>query len=142
MKFIPKRTKYVKLQKSKIKKTKSKGNKLVFGFYGLKATTTGYLTPKHIETGRRAIRKHIKEEKGQIWIRLFAHVPVTSKPSEIRMGRGKGKVDFWACKVNCGKILYELDNVKEATAIKALTNGAKKLPVKSKIIVGSVFDHS
>ena len=140
MVFIPKRTKYTKYQKGKVKKTKSKGNKMLYGFYALKSIQKGYLTPKHIETGRRAIRKYIKEENGIIWIRAFADYPVTLKASEIRMGRGKGKVDHWACKVSSGKILYEIDNIKKTTAYKALLNGSKKLPLKSKIITRSVYD--
>ena len=130
----PKRTKFRKQQKGRIKGEAKGGSTLAFGSYGLKATEPERVTARQIEAARRAMTRHMKRQ-GRVWIRIFPDVPVTSKPVEVRMGKGKGSVDFWACKVKPGRVMFELDGVADATAREALRLAAMKLPIKTRLVV-------
>ncbi len=129
----PKRTKFRKAHKGRIKGMAKGGTALNFGSYGLKALEPERVTARQIEATRRAITRHMKRA-GRVWIRIFPDVPVTKKPTEVRMGKGKGSVEFWACKVKPGRIMFEIDGVSDAVAREALRLGAAKLPVKCKIV--------
>ena len=129
----PKRTKFRKQHKGRIKGEAKGGFDLNFGAYGLKATEPERVTARQIEAARRAMTRHMKRQ-GRVWIRIFPDVPVTQKPTEVRMGKGKGSVEFWACKVKPGRIMFEIDGVTDAVAREALRLGAAKLPVKCKIV--------
>lgn len=131
--LFPKQTKYKKQFKGVIKNKTSKGHKIIFGNYALKALEEGRLTSKQIEAGRRAIVRKMKR-LGFLWIRVFPDTPITSKPTEIRMGKGKGAVQFWVSKIKKGQILYEINGIKDETAKKALKSGANKLPILTKYI--------
>ena len=102
--------------------------------YGLKATTPERVTARQIEAARRAMTRHMKRQ-GRVWIRIFPDTPVTSKPVEVRMGKGKGSVDYWACKVKPGRIMFEIDGVNDEIAREALRLAAMKLPVKTRVVV-------
>ncbi|MEL7258923.1 MAG: 50S ribosomal protein L16 [Pseudomonadota bacterium] len=130
----PKRTKFRKQFKGRIKGEAKGGSDLNFGTYGLKATQPERVTARQIEAARRAMTRHMKRQ-GRVWIRIFPDVPVTSKPTEVRMGKGKGSVDYWACKVKPGRIMFEIDGVGEAIAMEALRLAAMKLPVKTRVVV-------
>ena len=130
----PKRTKFRKMHKGRIKGEAKGGFELNFGTYGLKAIEPERVTARQIEAARRAMTRHMKRQ-GRVWIRIFPDVPVTSKPVEVRMGKGKGSVDFWACKVKPGWIMFEIDGVTEPVAREALRLAAMKLPVKTKTIL-------
>ena len=130
----PKRTKFRKMHKGRIKGEAKGGFELNFGTYGLKAIEPERITARQIEAARRAMTRHMKRQ-GRVWIRIFPDVPVTSKPVEVRMGKGKGSVDFWACKVKPGRIMFEIDGVTEPVAREALRLAAMKLPVKTKTIL-------
>ncbi len=130
----PKRTKFRKQHKGRIKGEAKGGTELNFGTYGLKATTPERVTARQIEAARRAMTRHMKRQ-GRVWIRIFPDVPVTSKPTEVRMGKGKGSVDFWAARVKPGRIMFEIDGVSEAIAQEALRLAAMKLPIKSRVVV-------
>tara|TARA_A100001037_G_scaffold22943_2_gene19044 strand:- start:6680 stop:7096 length:417 start_codon:yes stop_codon:yes gene_type:complete len=129
----PKRTKYRKAQKGRIHGTASTGNTLNFGTFGLKATTAGRITARQIEACRRAITRHIKRT-GRVWIRVFPDVPVSSKPTEVRMGKGKGSPEFWMCRIKPGRIMFELGGVPTGLAHEALARGAAKLAVQTRIV--------
>jgi large subunit ribosomal protein L16 len=130
----PRQTKHKKMQKGRINPFyEYKSNKIKFGIYGLKALTTGRLTAAQIEAGRRALTSSMKR-KGKIWIRAFPDYPVTSKPTEVRMGKGKGNIDYWACRVKPGKILYEIAGNNDKIMIQALKKASIKLPVLTKIV--------
>jgi len=129
----PKRTKFRKQFKGRIKGEAKGGSELNFGSFGLKATTPERVTARQIEAARRAMTRHMKRQ-GRVWIRIFPDVPVTSKPTEVRMGKGKGSVDYWACKVKPGRVMFELDGVSEPIAREALRLAAMKLPVKSRVV--------
>ncbi len=129
----PKRTKFRKQHKGRIKGNAKGGTDLNFGAFGLKAQEPERVTARQIEAARRAITRHMKRA-GRVWIRIFPDVPVTSKPTEVRMGKGKGSVDYWACKVKPGRIMFEIDGVPEDIAREALRLGAMKLPVKTRFI--------
>ena len=129
----PKRTKFRKQFKGRIKGLAKGGATLNFGSYGLKAVEPERITARQIEATRRAITRHMKRQ-GKVWIRIFPDVPVTSKPTEVRMGKGKGSVDFWACKVKPGRILFEIDGVNDEIAREALRLGAAKLPIKTRVV--------
>ena len=107
----PKRTKYRKAQKGRVHGTASSGNTLNFGTFGLKATTAGRITARQIEACRRAITRHIKAQPERVWIRVFPDVPVSSKPTEVRMGKGKGSPEFWMCRIKPGRMMFELGGV-------------------------------
>jgi large subunit ribosomal protein L16 len=130
----PKRTKFRKQFKGKISGEAKGGFNLDFGGFGLKATQPERVTARQIEAARRAITRHMKRQ-GRVWIRIFPDVPVSSKPVEVRMGKGKGSVDFWAAKVKPGRVMFEIDGVNEVVAREALRLGAMKLPIKTRIVV-------
>jgi len=129
----PKRTKFRKQFKGKIHGIAKGGYTLTFGSYGLKALEPDRVNARQIEAARRAITRSMKRQ-GRVWIRIFPDLPVTSKPTEVRMGKGKGSVEFWACKVKPGRIMFEIDGVSDDIAREALRLGAAKLPVKTKIV--------
>ncbi len=129
----PKKTKYRKMHKGRIKGTAKGGFTLNFGSYGLKALEPERVTSRQIEATRRAITRHMKRA-GRVWIRIFPDVPVSKKPTEVRMGKGKGSVEFWAAKVKPGRVMFEIDGVSDAVAREALALGAAKLPIKCKIV--------
>ena len=129
----PKRTKYRKQFKGRIKGVAKGGSDLNFGSYGLKVQEPERVTARQIEAARRAITRHMKRA-GRVWIRIFPDVPVTSKPTEVRMGKGKGSVDYWAARVKPGRIMFEIDGVNEEIAREALRLGAAKLPVKTRFV--------
>ena len=129
----PKRTKFRKAHKGRIKGMAKGGTDLAFGSYGLKALEPERVTARQIEATRRAITRHMKRA-GRVWIRIFPDVPVTKKPTEVRMGKGKGSVEFWACKVKPGRIMFEIDGVNDTVAREALRLGAAKLPVRCKVV--------
>ncbi len=130
----PKKVKYRKQQKGRIRGVASRGNSLAFGDYGLKALGKGRITAQQIEAARIAITRHCKR-KGKIWIRIFPDKPITKKPAETRMGSGKGNVEYWAAVVRPGKILYEMEGVPEEQAREALRLASHKLPIPTKIVV-------
>lgn len=130
----PKRTKYRKQFKGRIHGVAKGGTNLDFGGFGLKATEPNRVTAREIEAARRAITREMKRQ-GRVWIRIFPDVPVTGKPTEVRMGKGKGGVDYWACRVKPGRIMFEIDGVNEATAREALRLGAAKLSVKTRFMM-------
>jgi len=129
----PKRTKFRKQHKGRIHGEAKGGFNLDFGGFGLKATEPERVTARQIEAARRAITRHMKRQ-GRVWIRVFPDVPVTGKPTEVRMGKGKGSVDYWAAKVKPGRIMFEIDGVSEVIAREALRLGAMKLPVTTRIV--------
>ncbi len=130
----PKKIKYRKHQKGRIRGVASRGNSLAFGDFGLKALGKGRITAQQIEAARIAITRHVKR-KGKIWIRIFPDKPVTKKPAETRMGSGKGSVEFWTAVVKPGRILYEMEGVTEEQAREALRLASHKLPIPTKIVV-------
>ena len=129
----PKKTKFRKAHKGRIKGNAKGGTTLNFGSYGLKAITAERVTARQIEAARRAITRHMKRA-GRVWIRIFPDVPVSKKPTEVRMGKGKGSPEFWACRVKPGRILFEVDGVTEDIAREALYKASAKLPIKTKFI--------
>src|SRR3954467_844826 len=129
----PKKTKFRKAHKGRIKGVATSGASLAFGEYGLKAVEPERLTARQIEAARRAITRAMKRA-GRVWIRIFPDVPVTKKPAEVRMGSGKGAPELWVARVKPGRIMFELDGVSLETAKEALTLGAAKLPIKTKIV--------
>jgi len=131
--LFPKRTKYKKQFKGLIKGKTNRGNIIKNGNYAIKTLEEARITSRQIEAGRRAIVRHMKR-LGFLWIRIYPNVPVTSKPSEIRMGKGKGSVNFWVSKVKQGQIIYEISGVSHENSIKALRAGSSKLSVKTKIV--------
>ena len=129
----PKRTKFRKQHKGRIHGTAKGGTDLNFGAFGLKAVEPERVTARQIEAARRAMTRHMKRA-GRVWIRIFPDVPVSSKPTEVRMGKGKGSPDYWACKVKPGWIMFEIDGVPEDTAREAMRLAAAKLPIKCRFV--------
>ena len=129
----PKRTKFRKQHKGRIRGDAKGGTTLTFGSFGLKAQEPERVTARQIEAARRAMTRHMKRA-GRVWIRIFPDVPVTKKPTEVRMGKGKGSVEYWACKVKPGRIMFEIDGVSEDVAREALRLAAMKLPVKTRFV--------
>ncbi len=129
----PKKTKYRKRQKGRLKGVASRGNTLAFGDFGLKALGKGFISAQQIEAARIAITRHVKR-KGKIWIRIFPDKPITSKPAEVRMGKGKGSVEGWVAPVKAGRILYEMEGIEESVAREALRLASHKLSVPTKIV--------
>lgn len=129
----PKKSKYRKAHKGRIKGKAKAGTSLNFGSYGLKALTAERITSRQIEAARRAITRHMKRS-GRVWIRIFPDVPISKKPVEVRMGKGKGTPEFWAARVKPGRIMFEIDGVPKDIALTALDLGSSKLPVQTKII--------
>jgi|SRR3954470_22168690 large subunit ribosomal protein L16 len=129
----PSRTKYRKQQKGRNKGVATRGNKVSFGEYGLKATTRGRLTARQIEAARRAMTRHVKRG-GRIFIRIFPDKPVSQKPAEVRMGNGKGNPEYFVAEIQPGKVLYEMDGVDEAVARQAFALAASKLPLRTTFV--------
>lgn len=129
----PKRTKFRKQHKGRIHGTAKGGTSLAFGQFGLKSLEPERITARQIEAARRAITRHMKRA-GRVWILVFPDVPVSKKPTEVRMGKGKGTPEFWAAKVKPGRIMFEIDGVKEDVAREALRLGAAKLPVRTRVV--------
>ncbi|HIL87555.1 MAG TPA: 50S ribosomal protein L16 [Deltaproteobacteria bacterium] len=131
--LMPKRTKFRKKMRDRMKRSATTGNTVSFGSVALQATDRGYVSNRQIEAARRVITRTLKRD-GKTWIRIFPDKPITSKPAEVRMGKGKGAVDSWVAVVRPGRIMYEIDGVSEEVATEALRLAAYKLPVKSRII--------
>lgn len=129
----PKKTKFRKAHKGRIHGNAKGGTALNFGAFGLKAVEPGRITARQIEAARRAMTRHIKRA-GRVWIRIFPDVPVSKKPTEVRMGKGKGSPEFWVCRVKPGRIMFEMDGVAPALAREALELAAAKLPVGTRIV--------
>ena len=129
----PKKTKFRKQQKGRLRGFATSGAKVSFGEFGLKATSRGRVTARQIEAARRAMTRYIKRG-GKVWIRIFPDVPITKKPIEVRMGKGKGSPEYYACRVKPGRILFEVDGVSEQIAKEALYKASAKLPIKTKTI--------
>jgi large subunit ribosomal protein L16 len=130
----PARRKYRKEQKGRNKGVATRGNRVSFGEFGLKALGRGRLTARQIEAARRAMTRHIKRG-GRIWIRIFPDKPISQKPAEVRMGNGKGNPEYWVAEIQPGKVLYEMDGVDEALARQAFTLAAAKLPLRTTFVV-------
>ena len=129
----PKRTKFRKMHKGRIKGQAKGGYQLNFGAYGMKALAPERITARQIEAARRAMVRHMRRA-GRLWIRVFPDVPVSKKPTEVRMGKGKGSPEFWAAKVKPGRILFEIEGVPEDVARRAIELGAAKLPIPTKFV--------
>lgn len=129
----PKKTKFRKAFKGRIRGNAKGGSSLNFGQFGLKALAPERVTARQIEAARRAISRHVKRV-GRLWIRIFPDVPVTRKPAEVRMGSGKGSVEFWVARVEPGRVLFEIDGVPEQVAREAFERAAAKLPIKTKFV--------
>ncbi|OPL13889.1 MAG: 50S ribosomal protein L16 [delta proteobacterium ML8_D] len=132
----PKKVKYRKQQKGRIRGMAQRGNSLSFGDYGLKAIGRGKITAQQIEAARIAITRCVKR-RGKIWIRIFPDKPITSKPAETRMGKGKGAVDSWVAQIKPGRMLYEMEGVDEISAREALRLAQYKLPIPTRIVARS-----
>lgn len=134
----PKRTKFRKQHKGRNRGLAHVGDKVSFGEYGLKAIERGRVTARQIESARRVMTRHIKRG-GKVWIRAFPDVPITKKPIEVRMGKGKGNVEYWVMKVQPGRVLYEMEGVSEELAAEAFKLAGAKLPVKTVFVKRSVM---
>ena len=130
----PKRTKFRKMQKGRIKGAAKGGTTLNFGSYGLKAQEPARITARQIEAARRTMTRQMKRA-GRVWIRILPDVPVSKKPTEVRMGKGKGTPEFWAAKVKPGRIMFEIDGVSAPVAREALRLAAAKLPIKTRVVM-------
>jgi large subunit ribosomal protein L16 len=131
--LLPKRTKFRKQFRGKYRGIATTGNKVSFGEFGLKSLERGEITSRQIESARRAISRHVKRG-GKIWIRIFPDTPITKKPLEVRMGKGKGSVEYWVAKIQPGKMLYEIEGVTEDIARQAFSLASAKLPVKTTFV--------
>ena len=129
----PKKTKYRKMMKGRMKGTETRGTKFEFGQYALQALEPGWITSRQIEAARRAMTREIKRG-GNVWIKIFPDKPITAKPAETRMGSGKGSPEYWVAVVKPGRVMFELGGVDEATAREALRLAANKLPIKCKFV--------
>ena len=134
----PKRTKFRKQFKGRNRGLATTGSKVSFGEFGLKAVERGRITARQIEAARRAMTRHIKRG-GKIWIRVFPDVPVSKKPLEVRMGKGKGNVEFWVCKIQPGRVLYEMEGVDEDIAREAFRLAAAKIPFKTTFVSRAIM---
>jgi large subunit ribosomal protein L16 len=130
----PKKTKHRKAHKGRIRGNAQRGTTVAFGSFGLKALEPKWITNRQIEAARQAMTRHMKRE-GNVWIRIFPDKPITRKPLEVRMGKGKGNLEFWAAVVKPGLIMFELDGVPQQVAKEALELAAQKLPIKTKFVV-------
>jgi large subunit ribosomal protein L16 len=130
----PKRTKFRKMHKGRIHGEAKGGSDLNFGTYGLKATEPERVTARQIEAARRAMTRHMKRQ-GRVWIRIFPDTPISAKPIEVRMGKGKGSIDRWAAKVKPGRVMFEIDGVSEEIAREALRLASMKLPLMTRVVV-------
>lgn len=129
----PKKTKFRKAFKGRIKGVATSGTQLNFGAFGMKAVEPSRITARQIEAARRTITRHLKRQ-GKVWIRIFPAIPATSKPAEVRMGSGKGNPEFWYCRVHPGHVMFEIDGVPAALAREAFDLAAAKLPIKTKFV--------
>jgi len=129
----PKRTKYRKAHKGRIHGVATRGHTLSFGAFGLKAVEPARISARQIEAARRAITRHMRRA-GRVWIRIFPDVPVSKKPTEVRMGKGKGTPEFWVCRVKPGRIMFELDGVSAELARGAFDRAAAKLPIRTRFV--------
>ena len=129
----PKRTKFRKQQKGRNRGMAQVGNRVSFGEYGLKATTSGFVTARQIEAARRAITRYVKRG-GKLWIRVYPDKPISKKPVEVRMGKGKGNVEYWVAQIQPGLVLYEIEGVEEQMAREAFALAAAKLPIQTTFV--------
>ena len=136
--LLPKRTKFRKVQTGRNRGLAIRGSKVSFGEYALKATGRGRMTSRQIEAARRAMTRKIKRG-GKIWIRVFPDKPITEKPLEVRMGKGKGNVEYWVCQIQPGKVLYEMEGVSEELAREAFALAAAKLPFETQFVKRTVL---
>ena len=134
----PKRTKFRKQMKGRNRGLAQSGNKVSFGEYGLRAVDRGRITARQIEAARRAMTRHIKRG-GKIWIRIFPDKPISKKPLEVRMGKGKGNVEYWVAQIQPGRMLYEMEGVDESIAREAFRLAAAKLPVRTTFVTRTVM---
>jgi large subunit ribosomal protein L16 len=137
----PKKTKYRKQQKGKMKGNAHRGHTLAFGSFGIKTLEEAWLTGRQIEAARQAITRHMKRE-GQLWIRIFPDKPVTKKPAEVRMGKGKGAPEYFVARITPGRILFEIEGVPLTIAKEALRLGAQKLPVQTRTVVRPDYEEA
>ena len=131
--LAPKRIKFRKSQRGRLKGNDETGNRVSFGEFGLIAVSSGRLTARQIEAARVSINRRVKRG-GKLWIRIFPHMPITKKPAETRMGKGKGNPEFWVCRVKPGKIIFEVDGVSEEIAREAFALASAKLPIATKFV--------
>ena len=131
--LLPKRVKYRKVQKGNMRGLAYRGSTVNFGDFALQATQCGRMTARQIEAARRAITRHLRRA-GRVWIRIFPDVPVSKKPTEVRMGKGKGSPEFWVCRVKPGRIMFEIDGVSAHLAHQALKLASAKLPLDTRIV--------
>lgn len=134
----PKRTKFRKQQKGRNRGLAHRGSSVSFGEFGLKSLGRGHLTARQIEAARRAIQRHVKRG-GKLWIRVFPDTPITGKPLEVRQGKGKGNVEYWVCKMQPGRMIYEIEGVSEELAREAFKLAAAKLPLNTAFVTRSVM---
>lgn len=134
----PKRTKFRKQQKGRNRGLAFRGSSVSFGEFGLKAVNRGNLTARQIEAARRAIQRHVKRG-GKLWIRVFPDTPITGKPLEVRQGKGKGNVEYWVCKIQPGRMLYEIEGIPEELAREAFELASAKLPFKTQFVSRQVM---
>ncbi len=134
----PKRTKFRKQHKGRNSGVAVRGSSVSFGEYGLKSTSRGRITARQIEAARRSISRHVKRT-GKMWIRIFPDKPITKKPLEVRMGKGKGSVEYWVAQVKPGTMLYEIQGVPEELAREAFTLAAAKLPIKTTFVARTIM---
>jgi large subunit ribosomal protein L16 len=134
----PKRTKFRKMMKGSNRGLAQTGNTVSFGEFGLKSIDRGRMTARQIEAARRAMTRHVKRQ-GKIWIRVFPDKPITKKPLEVRMGKGKGSVEYWVAQIKPGKVLYEMEGVPESLAREAFALAAAKLPFKTTFVIRTVM---
>ena len=132
--LMPKKVKYRKQMRGRMRGASNRGNKLSFGDYGLQALTPGWVTSRQIESARIAITRHVKRG-GKVWIRIFPDKPITKKPAETRMGKGKGSPEAWVAVVKPGRVLYELEGVSESVAREAMRLASHKLPIRTRVLV-------
>ncbi|HMB99952.1 50S ribosomal protein L16 [Yeosuana sp. MJ-SS3] len=135
----PKRTKFRKMQKGRMKGNAGRGNQLSSGTFGIKSLDSNFLTSRQIEAARIAATRYMKRE-GQLWIKIFPDKPITKKPLEVRMGKGKGAVEYWVAVVKPGRVLFEVGGVTLETAKEALRLAAQKLPVKTKFVIARDYE--
>ncbi|QCU89415.1 50S ribosomal protein L16 [Thiomicrorhabdus sediminis] len=136
--LMPKRTKFRKVHKGRNRGLAQVGNKVSFGDFGLKALERGRMTSRQIEAGRRVMTRHVKRG-AKIWIRVFPDKPITNKPLEVRMGKGKGSVEYWVAQIQPGRVLYEIQGVDERLAREAFELAAAKLPFKTQVVTRTVM---
>ena len=134
----PKRTKFRKAQKGRMKGISQRGSQLSNGMFGIKSLDSKFITSRQIEAARIAATRYMKRE-GQLWIRVFPDVPITKKPLEVRQGKGKGNVEYWVAKIQPGKVLYEMEGVEEETARQAFKLAAAKLPFQTQFVIRTIM---